>query len=185
MKDKAYHINAAKEFQGEGSCYIHTEMKNGRNCETVLCGDMIAMLHGIGAEINRLSELTHTTFEDTLVAVNASFKIGLENAMEIMKGEDRKVVEGHDWEEEWKAEKEKELSKQANLANLALKAKLKELEEDNISVHNQMEILKKKHKAEIKERDNRIQELTKELIDLEHRFDKQAEELMFGKGKNE
>lgn len=181
MIDRAYHKNAAKEFQEEGSCYIHTEMKNGKGCETLICGDMIAMLHGIGAEIGRLSELTHTTFEETLAAVNTVFKIGPENAMEAIKDGERKAIEGHDWAEEFLAQKEKAIRKQANFANMTLKAKMKEMEEDNISVHNQMETLKKKHKAEIRERDTRIQNLTKELEELEHRFDKQAQELMFGR----
>ena len=37
----------AESFNGYGDCFIHTEMKNGVNCETCLCGDPYAIIHGI------------------------------------------------------------------------------------------------------------------------------------------
>ena len=64
--DKERLRKQAEGFNGYGDCFIHTEMKNGVNCETCLCGDPYAIIHGIAGEITRISELTGITFEQVL-----------------------------------------------------------------------------------------------------------------------
>lgn len=66
MLNKEMHRKAAQQFVAENSCYIHTEMKNGKHCETVIAGDGAAVLHGICAEIHRAAQLGGMKFEETL-----------------------------------------------------------------------------------------------------------------------
>lgn len=69
MIDKAKRMKEAGAFQGENDCYIHTEMKNGKGCATVLAGGGVAILHGICGEITRVSQISGATFEETLKAI--------------------------------------------------------------------------------------------------------------------
>lgn len=66
MLNKEMHMKAAQQFAAENSCYIHTEMKNGKHCETILAGDGVAILHGICGEIHRAAQLGGMTFAETL-----------------------------------------------------------------------------------------------------------------------
>lgn len=66
MLNKEQHQKAARQFCGKDCCYIHTEMKNGKHCETVLAGDGAAILHGICGEIHRAAQLGGMTFDETL-----------------------------------------------------------------------------------------------------------------------
>lgn len=66
MLDRSARMKEAAQFSGEYSCYIHTEMKNGGKCETVLAGDGVAILHGICGEIERVAQISGATFEQTL-----------------------------------------------------------------------------------------------------------------------
>lgn len=69
MLDRSARMKEAAQFSGENSCYIHTEMKNGRNCETILAGDGVAILHGICGEISRVAQISGATFEQTLETI--------------------------------------------------------------------------------------------------------------------
>lgn len=79
MIDREKRMREAAQFRGENSCYIHTEMKNGRNCETVLAGDGVAILHGICGEINRVTQISGATFEETLETIREMHNIWREN----------------------------------------------------------------------------------------------------------
>jgi len=61
----------AEGFQGEGDCYIHVEMKGGKNCEVLLAGDGLAVLHGLCGAVQRLGEIKGGAFETTLNAMRA------------------------------------------------------------------------------------------------------------------
>ena len=69
MIDREKRMKEAAQFTGENSCYIHTEMKNGRKCETVLAGDGVAILYGICGEISRVCQISGGTFEQALEAI--------------------------------------------------------------------------------------------------------------------
>ena len=73
MIDKDKHMRNAEQFHGEGDCYIHTEMKNGQQCETILAGDGLAILHGICGEISRVAQIRGATFEQTLEAIRKMY----------------------------------------------------------------------------------------------------------------
>lgn len=66
MIDKEKHMRNAAQFHGEGDCYIHTEMKNGQQCETILAGDGLAILHGINSAISRVARISGTSYDATL-----------------------------------------------------------------------------------------------------------------------
>jgi hypothetical protein len=180
--DKNYHMKESANFCEEGSCYIHTEMKNGKKPMTVLCGDFLAMLWGVNAELYRIGELTNTDYAHAWSLARIIEEQGYQNVRnELYKdGSKAKFVPGHDVEEEWKAEKEEELKRQANVANVMLMAEMEELRKRNTSLNNQMVDIKKNCEKTIKYKDNQIKELTKELNALEHRFDELSKRMMFG-----
>ena len=64
--DKERLKKQAESFNGYGDCFIHTEMKNGVNCETCLSGDPCAIIYGIAGEITRIAELMGITFEQVI-----------------------------------------------------------------------------------------------------------------------
>lgn len=66
MIDKKARMQEAERFKREGDCYIHTEMKGGGNCETILAGDGLAILHGINAAISRLARISGSSYDATL-----------------------------------------------------------------------------------------------------------------------
>lgn len=69
MIDREKRMKEAVQFTDKNSCYIHTEMKNGRKCETVLAGDGVAILYGICGEISRVCQISGGTFEQALETI--------------------------------------------------------------------------------------------------------------------
>lgn len=62
------HEKEAQRFLGENDCYIHAEMKGG-NMELIVSGQMLGIIHAVSKMVERLSELTGQSFDDTLQAV--------------------------------------------------------------------------------------------------------------------
>lgn len=153
---------------------VYAEKRKGKPAEIAIAGDFITMLYAIGGIINRVAEKTQTSFDETIVAVNAIRHIGLENAKEAMKGGEREFIEGEDWQEEWKVAKEKEISKSV----VALTAELEREQAKAVNLHNQIVDIKKQNAETLKAKDKQIAELTKELVALEHRFDELSQKML-------
>lgn len=66
-------MKEAEQFTENDCCYIHTEMKNGQKCETILAGDGLAILLGICGEISRVAQISGATFEQTLEAIRKMY----------------------------------------------------------------------------------------------------------------
>lgn len=66
MLNKDFYLKEAEKFQGEGDCFIHIEMKNGKHCERLCGGDIVAILHGTVGLIDNLARYTNSTFADVL-----------------------------------------------------------------------------------------------------------------------
>ena len=153
---------------------VYAEKRKNKPAEIVIAGDFLTMLHSVGGIINRIAEKTQTSFEETIIAVNAIRQIGLESAKEAMEGGDRGFIEGEDWQEEWKAAKEKEISKSV----IALTAELEREQTRAANLNNQIVDIKKQNTETLKAKDKQIAELTKELAALEHRFDELSRKML-------
>lgn len=66
MMNKDFHMKEAAKFQGEGDCYIHIEMKDGKRCERICAGDILGMIHGTCGIIDNLAKYTDRTFYEVL-----------------------------------------------------------------------------------------------------------------------
>lgn len=153
---------------------VYAEKQKNKPAEIAIAGDFITMLYAIGGIINRVGEKTGTSFEETIIAVNAIRQMGLENAKEAMKGSEKEFIEGEDWQEEWKAAKEKEISKSV----VALTAELEREQTRVVNLNNQIVDIKKQNAETLKAKDKQIAELTKELTALEHRFDELSQKML-------
>ena len=171
------HKEKAEKFQKENSAYVHTEMKDCKSPETIICGDFIAMLFCIEAEINRLSELTNTTFEQTLSVLAMNHKIGKDNVIDLTKGFDKKKVKGSF--EIMREEVEKELKRNDDKLEKSIEELKKELKSEKEATKMQKV---KKEKAE-KEHFREKEKLQKEILRLEHENEKLSRMLAFGKEK--
>lgn len=162
--DKKLIKELAESFVREGDCFIHTEMKNGKRPETVLSGDLLGIAWGIAAEINRLSELAKTTFDETTqLILLMHHNTGYKNARDMLGGE-YKEIQGEDWQENWKAEETKRIerevkNKDVDIANLNKKVKTLES-----IIRSQKENIE----ATRKEADKRVLEANKTVRKLEH-----------------
>lgn len=58
-------IKMGQHFQGETDCFIHVEMKDGKNCECAVAGGGMAVLHGVGAVINYVAMVSGQSVADT------------------------------------------------------------------------------------------------------------------------
>lgn len=78
MINKEARVEEANTFNEEHDCYIHVEMKGGRNCEIVIAGGGLALAHGIGGVIERISVLSKTPFEEVIKTVADLHSLGEE-----------------------------------------------------------------------------------------------------------
>lgn len=62
-------MKESEQFAGENDCYIHVEMKDGKNCERLIAGDGLAIIHGLCGAVDRFSTLTGNSFDETLMAM--------------------------------------------------------------------------------------------------------------------
>lgn len=70
MIDQKARMAEADQFKHEMDCYIHVEMKDGKNCEIVMAGGGLALLHGIAGVVERMGTLSDTPFDEILKAIN-------------------------------------------------------------------------------------------------------------------
>lgn len=181
--DKERLKEEAKEFIGEGSSFVHCEMKNGKNPQIVIAGDFLGILWICTGIIRRVAELTGTTYEQTAEMVGAMPFLGgygtLRNELKKDGGKYR-FIEGEDWQEKWKEQKEKEIKAEAHSDNISLAFNLAQMEKRNTSLNNQLVDLKKDYHKKLKAKDEEIKALNKEILALEHRIKEMAEQRMWG-----
>ena len=170
MIDKQYHKDKAMEFCGANSCYIHTEMKDGKYPETVLCGDFHALMWGVVAEVSRMSEKMGADWYTTLGMINALHNFGYD---EITKGLDKSnmpTYEGTDYQEEMVKQIRLEETKRANIEVANLKVDVAKLEKENRNLTDRLALVKKESsKREETLRKEKLQ-ISKECKELESRL---------------
>lgn len=177
MFDKMYHLKKSASFSQRGDCYIHTEMKGGKHPQTVLCGDLQAMLWGICAEINRIGELSGTGFDETVSAVMAMKRIGFETARKECGEEMPRITPPEE-----KAIRESN-KREADRAN----TKAHELEIELATTKAQIDKLnaqKKFIKQQAEERERQLmkekQALSREITGLEARLREMEKQALWG-----
>lgn len=69
MLNKEGRMKEAEHFANINDAYIHVEMKNGQNCEIIIAGDGLALIHAVGGIIERLGQLNNTSFENTIEGI--------------------------------------------------------------------------------------------------------------------
>lgn len=179
MIDIEYHKKAAKEFVGEGSGYIHSEMKNGRAPELVISGDTFAMLWQICGMFDRLSQITGLPYNEILQLTGVMHQAGYDSIKTIIKDEPKKFYVGDDWDEKWKADMTEQIKRENASESISLAISLAEMEKRATSLNNQLVDFKKKHTREMKAKDDQIKALTKECNSLEHRMKEMEEQRLF------
>lgn len=172
--DKDRIMQEASEFVNEGDGYIHSEMKNGKSPKLVISGDMLGILWQVCGIINRVSEITGTSFNETASLAFSLPSMGYRKVSQMRKESSKngemKYYVGEDWNEKWKKEQLKKIQRESSLECLSMAVNLKEMESRNASLNNQIVDLKKDHAKVIKAKDEQIQALTKECQALEHRM---------------
>lgn len=170
MIDKTYHMEKAKDFCHANDCYIHTEMRNGKMPETILCGDFHAIMWGIVAEINRIGEKIGADWHTTLGMINALRHYGYEEATRGIDKSDTPVIDGEDWQEQWKEAIRLEETKRANIEVANLKVDLKKAEKTISQLTNQLAYAKKEWERKETVLTQEKAELSKECKALENRM---------------
>ena len=185
--DKERLMKEAAEFIGVGSCYIHAEMKNHKAPQILIGGDILSMMWTVGGIIKRIAEKTGHTFEDTCGMIFNIPKFGYDEITKAVYKDniEFRYIEGEDWQEKWKAEKEKEIKREANLDNISLAFNLSEMEKRCTSLNNQLVDLKKDYTKNLKAKDDQIKNLTKECQALEHRMKEMEQHTLLPGGDEE
>ena len=176
----------SSEFVSEGFGYLHSEMKNGKAPRLVMSGDIIANLWQVCGIIQRVAEITGTTFYETASLCFAMPSTGYRKVNQMVKQADKnpemKVYVGEDWNEQWKKDQTKKIKREAGLESIGLALNFRELETRNASLNNQLIDLKKDHAKVIKAKDEQIQKLTKECQALEHRMKEMEQHTILPEG---
>ena len=71
MKDVFKRKSEALAFNRAGDAYIHTEMRGGRDCETIMHGDKKALVWALTCEIEQVAAQTGTGVTELLGLINA------------------------------------------------------------------------------------------------------------------
>jgi hypothetical protein len=166
MTDRDLLKNMALPFKNEGDCFIHTEMRHGRNCETVICGDLQAIMWGIKAELTRWSEKTGCPYMD---AIGILASLGYHSTFGAVTGCDGEVKPlnadyGKDVKEKAQAKAEKEAASRYAQT-------LAEYDNELTLLKMQVTQMKAQHEKEIQARERKIKALSKDVLALEHRID--------------
>lgn len=164
--DKERLVKEAENFGKPGDGYIHSEMKNGKNPQLILSGDFLSIMWQVCGIINRIAERTGTTFEETASVTFSMPRVGYKNIKDELKNVPNKVIEGEDWQEEYK----KAVTKKANENNMTLAFKIAECEKHNTSLNNQLVDAKKGYEKNLRAKNTEIDKLNKQILKLEHRL---------------
>lgn len=165
-KEILMHKEKSAQFQSDGSAYVHTEMKDGKTPQTILCGDFMAMLWCIQAEINRISELTNTSFGQTLSIIAMNYKLGKDNVDILTKDMPSKSVKGSF------AEMEDAIRKEVQRKDSKLEDKIDKLKSELKSAKSANDILKVKLEKQEKEHFLELQKKEKKIMALDHECDR-------------
>ena len=182
--DKERIKKEAEQFVNPNSGYLHSEMKDGKAPMLIMSGSCIANMWQICGMVNRISELSGMTFQDTLEAIESLHIYGYKNVMKQLAGDKFEFMEGQDTLEDWKKEERKKITKEANANNMTLAFKIAELEKEKISLNNQLVDVKKGFEKKIRAKNAEVDRLNKEILKLEHRLKEMEENNIFGEVNN-
>ncbi len=59
-------VKEAKSFMGDHDCYIHIEMKGGKDCSVAMGGSIPAIHYGIGQAIQKVADYYGNSFDDVI-----------------------------------------------------------------------------------------------------------------------
>lgn len=166
-RDMQEFLDESASFKNSGDAYIHSEMRNGKKPETILAGDILGMLWLVRAELARISQLTGTSFEDTVAAMVTMDHLGgykgVKRALDKHAPElPLKRIEGNNPFAE---------NDRLKIELASQKAAVKEAEKEAISARNIATQVKKDCEAKLKVKDQKIIELTKECDKLNKECD--------------
>ena len=168
--NKELMANMALPFSKQGDCFIHTEMRHGKGCETILAGDMQAIMWGIKAELTRWSEKVGCPYHDALGMLAAfGYEKTLGSALG-MEGEVKPLNEEYEKDVKQKA-KEKAEKDAAGKYREVIDGLIREVDSKDAIIAG----LRDRHAREIQQKDTTIKALNKELKDIEHRIDEIVE----------
>lgn len=157
------------DFCKEGDAYIHTEMKCGKSPQTVLCGDIMGMLWCVGGELHRISEITHTSFDDCLNMTAVLHEEGYKAIRKKAGDEPFKQFETEDWYKKAKDKAEKEANIKAHNLEVDiknLKESIKTLEKINKNLAVEKQRASEQHTKDVAELNKKIRKLEKENDEL-------------------
>lgn len=176
MNRKIYELLKQDFELTEGRAYLIADFDNG-NTQLVIAGDMLGLIDSIGKAIQRISEVTGMTWNETYGAVYSMQKVGYSNIKAAFGEKPKKVVAGSDFQEQLREEAERK----ADAKNMALQTRLDLLAKELARAETINSRLKENHEKALAVKDKQIAELTKELKREQHRCDT----CMFRKGQNE
>lgn len=167
-------MREAAEVSRANCGFIHVEIVDGVP-QQIISGDFHAILFGVVGVVNRIAEITHQDFIETLSAVMAAKSFGsydnMMNEMGVDKGyKNPETIPGEDWQAEWMEQTRLEAEKAANIEVAKLKIQLAKTQKEAQSLAEQLRLVK--NKAE-KDRTNAAEEkrkITKECQALEARM---------------
>lgn len=166
MTDRDLLKNMALPFKNEGDCFIHTEMRNGRNCETVICGDLQAIMWGIKAELTRWAEKTGCPYMDAIGILASLGYYSTFGAVAGYEGEVKPLNAEYEKDVKEKAQKKAEKEAASRYAQT-----IAEYDNELTLLKMQVTQMKAQHERELLTKDRKIKALSKDNLALEHRID--------------
>ena len=167
-------MREAAEVSRANCGFIHVEVVDGVP-QQIISGDFHAILFGVVGVVNRIAELTHQDFTETLSAVMAAKSFGnYENMMNEL-GVDKEnnppeKIDGEDWQTEWMEQTRLEAEKAANIEVAKLKVQLAKTQKEAQSLAEQLRLVKNKAEKDRESSADKLQKLTKECQALESRM---------------
>jgi hypothetical protein len=153
----------ALQYQGKGKAYIHTEVIN-ENAEILMCGDLVSILYGFLCQIRRFGELRNLSDRDVIGLIYELKAIGYENICEKTVNKKINYIKGDDWQEEWKKEQIKNLTKKEK----QLAKEVTKLQQENEKLKNLNHEIKKNYANQLNFKNEQIQRLRTQILRLEH-----------------
>ena len=176
----------AAEFSEPGCGFIHSEMRAGGHVETVLTGEMTAIMWQVCAIIDRLAKMSDSDFTELACLIMGMPQHGGYSVIsQAMEEPDwlAAMAKRMDAMQDLKAEPEKEKAPETMLIKdherdvAMLQSKLTEAE---LRLETQNEV----HKAQVRAKDANIKALNKEILRLEHELKDLEERQHFGQERN-
>lgn len=165
--EKSVYKKEALNYQDEGKAYMHVEVVNGE-ADVLLCGDMLALLYGISCQIKRIGELRQMSIQEVVESMYQLIAIGYDNVQNNLRDErgqkKKKLIGGTDWQEEWKKEQIKNLTKKEK----QLAKEVTKLQQENEKLKSINHEIKKNYANQLNFKNEQIQRLRTQTLRLEH-----------------